>query len=76
MSLCPGLLWAAEWEARGRFSAAMGTAASVRHLQAEPCAGSCTPALPSLKKCPQSLGCVLEAMAVLTSVLPSHQGQL
>lgn len=70
MSLCPGLRWTAERGARGRFSAAMGTAP-----QPEPWAGSCTSALPSLKKCPWSLGCMSEARAVLASTLPSHQGQ-
>lgn len=70
------LYWAAERGACGRFSAAMGTAASIRPSQPEPCAGSCTPAFPSLEKWPQSLGWVLEARAVLASILPSHQGQL
>lgn len=70
------LYWAAERGACGRFSAAMGTAASIRPSQPEPCAGSCTPAFPSLEKWPQSLGWVLEARAVLASILPSHQGRL
>lgn len=57
---------------RGRFSSLMSTAS----LQPEPCAGSCTPASPSLKKGRQPLGWVSEARAVLASILPSHQGQL